>query len=69
VDATTALGLVAVASGAGGVGLAVFAVKRARREASDELEGALKRCRHEHEACEAQLHRWRVTHPGEVDPE
>lgn len=68
-DATTALGMVAVASGAGGVGLAIFAVKRARREATDEVEAELKRCRHEHEQCERQLHRWRVAHPGEGDPE
>jgi hypothetical protein len=67
-DWTSALGAVAIATGAGGIGVALLAVKHAQREADTELEDALKVARHEHEECARMLHQWRIRHPDELDP-
>lgn len=55
-------------TGSGGIGAAVYALRRARSEADDVLTAALEECRLEHERDARALHHWRLSHPDETDP-
>ena len=58
-----------IIAGIGGIGTAIAAVMKARRETEDECDEHLKELRIELEDASRQLHWWRMNHLDEREPD
>ena len=58
-----------IIAGIGGIGTAIAAVMKARRETEDECDEHVKALRVEVEDASRRLHYWRMNHLDEKEPE